>query len=81
MSGLTYEQLLVPLPDVEGLVHGIVSVDPPRVQCDGCGLVATGRKLTTTILTCGITFNARLFHHGDERRLCRDCAKSEWGKA
>lgn len=75
---MTYERLLLPLPDVDRLVHGIVSTSPPKVQCDGCGLVATGQRLTTTILTCGITFNPRAYTHGDKRRLCRDCATTEW---
>jgi hypothetical protein len=60
------------LPDVPGLVHGIKSVNPPKVQCDGCGHIATGDRLNLVILTCGIRFNP---HVGDGRRLCRDCAK------
>lgn len=74
---LTFERLLVPLPDVPDLVHGIVSTDPPKVQCDGCGLVATGTRLGVLVLTCGIRFNSRRYDH-DPRRLCEDCRKTEW---
>lgn len=75
MTTIAFEHLLLPLPDVDGLVHGIVSVDPPKVQCDGCGLVASlpaGEKLNLLILACGITF-----HHSDrfELRLCRECRR------
>lgn len=74
VSEITFDRLLVPLDDIEGLAHGIVSVDPPKVQCDGCGLVATGDRMTSTILFCGIKFNSRVYDHGDPRRLCADCA-------
>lgn len=26
------------------LVHGIVSLDPPTIRCDGCGHEATGQQ-------------------------------------
>ena len=67
---ITLDRILVPFPDIPGKVHGIVSLDPPKVQCDGCGLVATGTHLNLLILTCGIKFNPR---SGDSRRLCADC--------
>jgi hypothetical protein len=77
MSAFILDRLLLPLPDVDGLVHGIVSVDPPRVQCDGCGLVATGQAgtLALTVMFCDI-----LFSHRDRftRRLCGDCRKAVW---
>jgi hypothetical protein len=71
---MMFEKLLVPLPDVEGCVHGIVSLDPPKVQCDGCGLVATGVSLAVTVLTCGIVFDLR---ESDDVRLCADCRGAE----
>ena len=70
---ITLDRFLVPFPDLPGYVHGIVSTDPPRVQCDGCGLVATGTWLNLLILTCGITFNTRGGAGWEKRRLCRDC--------
>lgn len=65
----------VPLPDVPGKVHGIVSLDPPMVQCDGCLKTHTERTLSLTILLSHILFNPRQYHHGDQRRLCRECAR------
>jgi hypothetical protein len=66
------------LPTMPGLVDGIVSLDPPQVQCRGCGVIATGEShprgshiaLNLVILTCRI-----LFHVADGRtkRLCADC--------
>jgi hypothetical protein len=66
----TWDRALVTFPDIPGYVHGIVSLEPPKVQCDGCGLVATGAWLNLLILTCGIKFNPR---SGDGRRLCAGC--------
>jgi len=54
------------------LVHGIVSLDPPTVRCDGCGHEATGKTVGLVVLTSGITFNPS---SDDARRLCRGCAK------
>lgn len=60
------------LPTVEGRVDGVVSLDPPMLQCRGCGVVHTDRpgKLALLILTSNI-----IFHVGDgrTRRLCADC--------
>lgn len=69
---ITFDRVLVLYPDIPGKVHGIVSLDPPKVQCDGCGLVATGTSLTFLIMFCGIKFNNR---GNDRRRLCTEC----WG--
>ena len=38
------------LPTVPGKVHGIVSVDPPTVQCDGCAATYTARTLARAVL-------------------------------
>lgn len=63
--------------DVEGYVHGIVSLDPPRVRCDGCGVEAVGTRggLSVLILTCGIEFRPGL----DGRRLCSECRAADPG--
>lgn len=66
---------MLPLPTVPGKVHGIVSLDPPMVQCDGCGLVASERSLALTVILSGIRFNRGLYDSGiDKRRLCLGCA-------
>lgn len=59
------------------LIHGIVSLDPPTVRCDGCGYEATGDRLAFLVITCGIEFNPRLPE--DHRRLCSACRAVEWG--
>ena len=69
----TEREISDPLPDLPGFVHGIKSVGPFRVQCDGCGQVIThdGRETLTT-------FFARIRFHragpgGDHSRRCKDC--------
>ena len=76
------DPLPILLPDVPGKVHGIVSLDPLTVQCDGCAKRVDHRTLglssdhhNLTILTSGIEFNSHLSGI-DDRRLCRDCAKA-----
>jgi hypothetical protein len=59
------------LPTMPGLVDGIVSLDPPQIQCRGCGVIATGvtGKAALLVLTAGI-----LFHAADRsKRLCAAC--------
>lgn len=68
------ELLPLLLPDVPGRAHGIVSLAPPTVQCDGCAATYTGRTLAHAVLGSGMHFNPRREH--DRRRLCRDCAKA-----
>ena len=64
--------MTIQLPTVPDRVDGIVSLDPPQVQCRGCGVIATGEpgKLGVLVLTCGI-----VFHVADQRtrRLCPQC--------
>ena len=60
------------LPTVPGKAHGIVSLDPPTVQCDACAATYTGRTLARAVLGSGFHFNPRRAQ--DPRRLCRDCA-------
>jgi len=63
-----------PLPDVPGCVHGIVSLDPPTIQCDGCGMtVSRPGRLSWAILVAGITFDPR---EVGGPRLCRECGKA-----
>ena len=63
------------LPDVPGCVHGIVSLDPPTIQCDGCGKTYSRPGLLSwAIILSGITFDPRLGYDGG--RLCRDCGKA-----
>lgn len=72
---VTYAENL--LPDLPGLVHGIVASDPVWViQCDGCGRLAVGdldprgRRTTLVIQFCGIQFGHRA---DDPRRMCGRC--------
>lgn len=69
---LSYEQTLLPFPDLPNTVHGIISDNPPKVQCDGCGLIVTGPpgKMNMTIVLSHITFS---FRDGYQQRLCREC--------
>lgn len=63
------------LPDIPGKVHGLVSLDPPTVQCDGCGLLYSRSHLGLAVLTSGITFNLRA--ENDHRRMCAQCWDAE----
>lgn len=57
-------------PDLPGYVHGIISTDPPTVQCDGCGVTRSGATWAHAVLLSGILFNTR---NDDPRRLCKEC--------
>lgn len=76
---ITYAEGL--LPDIPGKVHGIVSLDPPGVQCDGCGYVHTHITLALAVQTgprfCRYATDPRP-EWRDGRRLCGDCAAREW---
>ena len=64
-------QLAFPLlPDLPGKVHGIVSLDPPTVQCDGCGYTFSHPRLAIAVMCGGIEFNPRRPSDG---RLCKAC--------
>ena len=66
------------LPTVPGKVHGIVSLDPPTIRCDGCGHEATGRTLAMVVRYSGIEFDPARYL-ADPRRLCRGCRiKAGW---
>lgn len=60
------------------LVHGIVSLDPPTIRCDGCGHEATGQTLAMVVQHSGIEFDPARYL-ADPRRLCRGCRiKAGW---
>lgn len=67
---------MVPLPDLPGLAHGIVSLDPPTIQCDGCGLLHTATTIGWAVIGSRI-----IFTHGRDRRLCVACRVRECGCA
>lgn len=77
-SPLVYAEGL--LPTLPGKVHGIVSLDPPQIQCDRCGLVETareGERVGPFVMRCGILFTPKL-RGKDDRRLCGDCREARW---
>lgn len=57
-------------PDLPGYVHGIISTDPPTVQCDGCGVTRSGQTWAHAVLLGDIVFSTR---STDRRRLCGSC--------
>lgn len=66
------------LPDLPDTAHGIKSLNPTRIQCDGCGRIDTaapGHGLAITVILSSIQFLGRRF--GDHRRMCTDCWKKE----
>jgi len=66
------------LPDVPGLVHGIVSLDPPTIQCDGCGKTYSHPKVGLAVILSGIRFKPRrIDRYGDRRRMCDECWEAE----
>lgn len=67
------------LPDVPGCVHGIVALDPPTVQCDGCAWTYSDRTFPMALINSGIVFH-RLGRRADPRRLCSSCRDQEWGE-
>ena len=69
-------------PDIPGRTHGIVSVDPPGVQCDGCGYVHTAPTLALAV-QFGPFFSTKWWGQADpslrdRRRLCDRCATKAW---
>ena len=68
-----------PLPDVPGRVHGIVSLDPPTIQCDGCGRLDIHERLGMAVITSDIRFRPALSMWGDkpQRRMCSTCWEKE----
>ncbi|MDM4761913.1 hypothetical protein QT381_02700 [Galbitalea sp. SE-J8] len=66
------------LADLPSYVHGIVSVDPLRIQCDGCGRIdeqQPGQTVAVTIIRSDIRFGHGVYdvdRHLDAR-LCAAC--------
>lgn len=62
--------------------HGIVSMDPPTVECDRCHRRATHpTSIHLAVIRGGMYFNPRRadsLTQPDRRRLCRACAWDEW---
>lgn len=59
------------MPDLPGVVHGIISLDPPMIQCDGCGKIDTGERLAMAVILSDIKFNPRAEREGV--RMCTPC--------
>lgn len=60
---------------LEGYTHGIISVDPMRIQCDGCGAIAEHDRASTValfVMLCGIEFVG-------PDRLCAECRAARVG--
>lgn len=71
LAPITYAENL--LPTMDGKLPGIVSMDPPTLQCDRCGAVAVappGMSFWAHVMTAGFG----LFR-GDPRRLCTPCGE------
>lgn len=71
----------VRLESIPGLVHGIVSEAPHKIQCDKCLVVQWGdsQRPALQIMFSDITFNPRRYAK-DSRRLCGECRKEEWSE-
>lgn len=67
------EKLPLILPTLPGLVEGIVSRDPWTVQCQVCGVTATG-KTPAAAITRGR--QPIIFHRGREPRMCVACGRA-----
>jgi len=73
---MTFEQpSLLRRPTLPDCVHGIVSLDPPTIQCDGCGHEHTERTIAMTAILSGIRFDPRIVGGGP--RLCHQCRPGE----
>ena len=54
------------------LVHGIVSLDPPTIRCDGCGHEATDRTFTVTLTAEQVDLIVDLLPQPLERELLEE---------
>ena len=56
-------------PTLPGKTSGVISLDPPRVQCQECGIIGEHPwSLMLAVRQCGLRF-----HRGWVGRLCREC--------
>jgi hypothetical protein len=86
---MSYRATLTPstelLPTVADCAPRIVGLHPVRIQCDECKGIHEGESKygdAMNIILCRIRFNPRRYHDGvtgDKRRLCSECAATEWG--
>lgn len=62
-------------PTLPGVVDGIISIDPPRLQCRGCGRIDEGKpgKMNLLIITSDIYFHGAGWPDGTNPRLCQTC--------
>lgn len=69
------------LPTLPGKVHGIVSENPFKVQCDRCLVVQWGdiKGGGAQIMLSDVRFNPKTYST-DPRRLCGTCRKGEWSE-
>lgn len=58
------------LPTIPGYAHGVVGLDPTRLQCDACGAIET----PDILILMQTKFYG--FRRGDLRRLCESCAEA-----
>jgi len=67
---------MLPQPTVPGKVDGIISLDPPAIQCGECGEVWTdGNRIGLAVILSGAAgwgFLVRNCSH-DLMRRCGDC--------
>lgn len=70
---MTQLDMLVLRPTLPGHVHGIVGIDPPEIQCDGCGRIDTGERLAMTAIRSDIRF----LDGSSRRRMCTPCWEAE----
>jgi hypothetical protein len=58
--------------------HGITSMTPPTVRCDGCGTESSHpTSIHLAVLLDGMYFRQQRYG-ADPRRLCRACAWDAW---
>lgn len=63
------------LPDLPGIVHGIKSMSPWTLQCDGCLTVLVKSDEPLIVFLRRIQFLG--YRHGDHRRMCTACWTAE----
>lgn len=73
---------MLPQEALPGKVTGVISLDPPTIQCGGCGLTYSHPRLHIAVCCSGIKFSPRAhLPNGDRdhRRLCPPCQRdADW---